>query len=289
VALYALGTLEPGERAALEAHLAEGCEACRTELAELTAVTAPLGYLATHESPRAELRRRLLAGVPATPVDETPLVVRAGDDGWMPGPIPGMTVRPLFRDAAGQRSTQLVRVTPGVTYPTHRHADTEEIYLLDGDLLVNGEVLATGDYCAALAGSVHEEIATHTGCAFISTSSERDVLVAEQGTATPGLVFVRAAERTWQPAAERVEMMPIFSPPGPGLTTALVRMLPGATLPAHRHASVEQCYMIAGERQVGGDVLRAGDYWRAEAGTLHAASTSAAGCTYLLVASRAEA
>jgi hypothetical protein len=36
-------------------------------------------------------------------------------------------------------------------------------------------------------------------------------------------------------------------------------------------------------------VLRAGDYWRAEAGTLHAASTSAAGCTYLLVASRAEA
>ena len=44
VALYAIEALEPQERAALESHVASGCQECRAALAEYQEVAALLPY-----------------------------------------------------------------------------------------------------------------------------------------------------------------------------------------------------------------------------------------------------
>ena len=56
-------------------------------------------------------------------------------------------------------------------------AGIEELYLLEGDLTVEGYTMHAGDYCRAEAGSFHGEIRTKTGCKFIAIASREDELL----------------------------------------------------------------------------------------------------------------
>jgi anti-sigma-K factor RskA len=62
---YALGALDPGERASLEAHLAEGCTDCSKALDEARWLVSQLAYLAPDAKPSDMLRGRLLQTVRA--------------------------------------------------------------------------------------------------------------------------------------------------------------------------------------------------------------------------------
>ena len=61
---------------------------------------------------------------------------------------------------------------------------------------------------------------------------------------------------------------------------------PGARLPRHRHDDVEELYILSGDLSVSGEVVRAGDYCRAYADTVHEESFSETGCLFLLMASQ---
>ena len=64
---------------------------------------------------------------------------------WEPAPLPGIFSKPLFNDVNRQYVTQIVRMDPGTTYPSHRHSQVEELYLLEGDLLVEGQKMGPGE------------------------------------------------------------------------------------------------------------------------------------------------
>lgn len=61
--LYALGALEPAERAALDDHLARGCETCRNGVKQALAVNAAVLALAPDVEPPSRLRKKVLAAV----------------------------------------------------------------------------------------------------------------------------------------------------------------------------------------------------------------------------------
>src|SRR5579872_3375036 len=61
--LYALGVLEPAEKAEIDAHLARGCENCQGSLAEALALNAGVLSFAPVMSPPRRLKRRLLSSV----------------------------------------------------------------------------------------------------------------------------------------------------------------------------------------------------------------------------------
>lgn len=69
----------------------------------------------------------------------------------------------------------------------------------------------------------------------------------------------------------------------------LLRLNPGAEYPPHRHAGVEELFVLYGELWIDNRKLRAGDYSRAEAGSVHKDVRSEAGCTCLLVTSPEDA
>jgi len=88
---------------------------------------------------------------------------------------------------------------------------------------------------------------------------------------------VKPDEMPWQPLPfEGCEMKPLYLDSKSGQATLLIRMAPGATLPDHEHALLEQTYMLEGrlvdkEGPDAGLSVKAGEFvWR-PAGSRHAA------------------
>jgi anti-sigma factor ChrR (cupin superfamily) len=103
----------------------------------------------------------------------------------------------------------------------------------------------------------------------------------------PGLSILRAGEGGWEPtAANGVSVKPLSTDPARRYVTMLVRMEPGSSYPPHRHAAVEECYVLQGELRVGAHLLKAGDYQKAEGGSDHGVQSTENGCLLLIVSSQ---
>ncbi len=188
IALYAVGALEPGEAAGLEAHL-EACRACRDELDALRPVVEELASSVPPLEPPAHLKQRLLdrvrGGAPVQPwkawspePGRPSLVIVRRDEGrWEGTGVAGVEVRRLHVDPDAGRVTMLVRMAPGSSYPAHRHAGVEECYVLEGDLYADEFEMRAGDYQRLEGGSVHGVQATRDGCLLFIVSSMRDELI----------------------------------------------------------------------------------------------------------------
>ncbi len=102
-----------------------------------------------------------------------------------------------------------------------------------------------------------------------------------------GLGFVPSAETTgWLPLPVRGAYFRLLSlDQARGCAVALGKLDPGAHYPAHRHFGPEDIYMLSGDLHIGPQLLRAGDYHHAAAGSSHPVNHSDGGCTLLIVIS----
>ena len=104
--------------------------------------------------------------------------LRRSDEGeWASAGVAGVAVRELFVDTANDRVTMLVRMAPGSSYPSHRHANVEECLVLEGVLNVGDLRLRAGDYQRAASGSAHVVQSTDSGCLLFIVSSLHDELL----------------------------------------------------------------------------------------------------------------
>jgi quercetin dioxygenase-like cupin family protein len=69
----------------------------------------------------------------------------------------------------------------------------------------------------------------------------------------------------------------------------LVRLAPGAAYPPHRHAGVEELFLLHGELWIEDRKLSPGDYYRVEPGTADEHVWSETGCTCVLLTSPSDA
>jgi quercetin dioxygenase-like cupin family protein len=284
--LYVLGALPDAERVAFERHLVEGCGACQREVASFEPVVTALGEVAPAMAPPPAVRERLLARL-ASPR----ILVRADEVGWA-RTGPGLETRPLYREAAEGRATSLVRLMPGARHPRPRPAAARELYLLQGDLTVGDERLGAGDYCAVSLAAVDRDPVSEAGCLAVLVTSAQDETLDHSASAPArraGVTVVRgrAGDRP-DLALPGVVTRQLSHDPAHGRITAHVRMAAGARLPAHRHLTAEQLYMLAGDAQVDGQRLGPGDYYRTAAGTSHEATVTEHGCEFLVIASAIE-
>lgn len=182
VSLYALGALDAGERVAFEEHLRQGCEACAKDLRAYADVATALGE-STPAIPPARLRGRLLAKVANAPrvpgilLEQTGLLISRSDEVPWKALAPGLVYKPLYEDSARRYNTCLVRMDAGARYPSHRHVDTEELFVLSGELHVEGQIMRSGDYCRADASTSHGETFTDTGCLFLLMASQENQIL----------------------------------------------------------------------------------------------------------------
>jgi signal transduction histidine kinase len=109
-----------------------------------------------------------VADILAVSPDEARLLLdRAmGDLGWSPGPSDGVSIM----DAGPSRFA--VRLSPGATYPMHRHDADEHVLIVHGALRDDdGAELCAGDRVRNVAGTQHSSTALDDGCLLVARIS----------------------------------------------------------------------------------------------------------------------
>jgi anti-sigma factor ChrR (cupin superfamily) len=110
----------------------------------------------------------------------------------------------------------------------------------------------------------------------------RDRLLA--ALAEPAQYTVAAGDGQWNESGLpgiRVKILAVDRQRG--LVTMLLCGDPGARYPAHRHSTPEECYVIRGSVEIGGRILRAGDFHHADGDSDHGEIRTLEGAEVLLV------
>jgi hypothetical protein len=179
VSAYLMQALPQDEAAAMETHILS-CAQCRQELEILqpvadTFVFWPNDVLRPPTSLEERLARRIAAETGENSVIP-PSRGRRWDEPEWEEVAPGICCKLMATDAKEHRVSMLVRLLPGVEYPPHTHAGLEELFLLDGELWIDGRKLNPGDYNRAEAGSGDKRVWSETGCTCVLITSTQDVL-----------------------------------------------------------------------------------------------------------------
>jgi hypothetical protein len=104
----------------------------------------------------------------------------------------------------------------------------------------------------------------------------------------PSPVFPPPAFHTkpeWEEVAPGISCQLLATDPEKDRVSMLVRLAPGTDYPPHRHAGIEELYLLHGELLIDDKKLYPGDYIRAEAGSADHRVWSKTGCTCVLLTS----
>jgi anti-sigma factor ChrR (cupin superfamily) len=178
VFMYVLRALPSNEMLRVAAHIS-GCEECREEMKRLRPVVESLVSRRTGVLwPPASLWERLtqrIAEETGTKSVMTPAPISISPE-WEQVAA-GISVKLLSTNIKEHRVSMLVQLAPGTDYPSHRHAGVEELYLLDGVLIIDDKTLYPGDYFRADAGSVDHRVWSKTGCTCVLLTSTEDEIL----------------------------------------------------------------------------------------------------------------
>ena len=177
-ALYALQTLPESEVSGFEDHLA-GCAECRREIETLRPIVGtfaswPTDLLRPSTPLWQRLSRRISQESGPAPVWS---VKRQRPQPQWEEVAEGLFCKLLAVDTESSRVMMLVRLAPGKDYPTHRHADVEELYLLYGELRIDDKKLRAGDFIRAEQGSVDHRVWSESGCTCLLLTSMKDAIL----------------------------------------------------------------------------------------------------------------
>ena len=77
---------------------------------------------------------------------------------------PGLKIKILNQNHSLNRQTFMAWLEPGAEYSDHDHDQDEEIYMVEGDLIIGALVLRAGDFHVARTGKHHPVHRTKSGC-----------------------------------------------------------------------------------------------------------------------------
>jgi len=175
---YALSLLDESERLWVEAQI-EAEPELAIEIVDFEAALSALPYSAPIVPMAVDLKQRLFYRIDQ-PLEATAMtaseaislvekpaempvnrpkgyvsISRSQDLEWFDYRVPGITIACFHIDPETRQTVGLLKAAAGVKYPLHRHADVEELYMLEGELIVDGTAYQAGDYIRSAPGSSH--------------------------------------------------------------------------------------------------------------------------------------
>ena len=273
--LYALGVLDPEDRRAFERRVQGEPALLRQTAAAYEATIHVLSTVVAPVTPPSFLRERLVQQVAeeaAREVEQFELAANTVALGSTP-------VKPQ----GSVRERLLSRIE---THSAVRRAVNESLPGL-GDIVSR----ASDDRVS------EERIGVRQGAASLSTwlyscwtavsNFLRTLLIRSMipRPSSNGLTFVKASEGTWRGIGQGVTVKLLAFDTVSRRTTTLLRFLPGTSYAPHRHAAVEELYVLEGGCSIAGREMAVGDYHRAEAGTVHHDTSTEEGCLLLVLSS----
>ena len=179
VFLCALDALPSTEMKMAEAQISV-CEECRREMETLRPVIHSFVCWPTDILRPAELLWGRLADRIAQEAGQQPFLPPRQvppNPEWQQA-APGVDVKLLAVDSENDRVSMLVRLAPGCKYPPHRHAGAEELYLLQGELMIDDKMLYPGDYIRAEADTLDHVVWSEAGCTCLLLTSIQDEILS---------------------------------------------------------------------------------------------------------------
>ena len=179
--LYALDTLDEAEQSWVEEQCADTA-GFQAEVAELESVAAMLAYGVELPPIAPDLKARLFQKIAAEEdrdrTEIATLLEQVKTATWEPYRFaPGVQVATAQLNLETREVNCFVRSFSQVKFPQHRHAATEEILVLEGDLKIGDRVYGKGDRIQSQPGTVHQP-ETLTGCVlFLRTSIDDELLL----------------------------------------------------------------------------------------------------------------
>ena len=273
--LYALGVMDPEDRRAFELRLQGESALLRQTAVAYQAAIHGLSTVVAPVTPPSTLRERLVqrvANEAAREVEQFELAANTVALGSTP-------VQP--RDSVRERLLSQIQTHSAVR------------------LVVNESLPVLGDIASRASDErVSEEkidvsqdaapLPTWLSSGWTAVSNFVRTLLIRSMIPRPssgGLTFVKASEGAWREIAQGVTAKLLAFDPVSRRTTTLLRFLPGTSYAPHRHAAVEELYVLEGGCSIAGREMAVGDYHRAEAGTVHHDTSTEEGCLLLVISS----
>lgn len=102
-----------------------------------------------------------------------------------------------------------------------------------------------------------------------------------------GMYAVTGAAGVWEPIGiPGIEVKRLAVDSARRTATMLVRMAAGTSYPPHRHAAVEECFVLSGDLRVGDRELRAGDFQISQTDSVHPVQSTREGCLLYISSSQ---
>jgi len=184
-ASYALGVLDLKDANDFEKVLKGKNKYALSELQSFRDVVNQLGFGVNPLVPPSKLKKRLFQNVKVAKKSILKkkekkgfLYVHSNEGNWEEV-VKGVRVKNLFVDDSRNYSTVIVQMSPGAKFPSHRHRETEECYIISGDLYMGGKVFHTGDYIRVETDSIHEGIYSKNGCTLLVMSSLQNEMLGQ--------------------------------------------------------------------------------------------------------------
>jgi anti-sigma factor ChrR (cupin superfamily) len=127
---------------------------------------------------RPAIKEKLMARIAAEAQYRPAVCIRAAQGNWVPTGVPGVAMKPLYRDRSNGLSTVLIRMDAGATYPAHRHIDAEQCLVVEGDLRWDNLEYRAGDFVVAAADSIHPRLTTEHGTVLLIVSGGNEFVTA---------------------------------------------------------------------------------------------------------------
>lgn len=150
--------------------------------------------------------------------------------------------------------TQAADYVLGTLSPSEREAFEVR---LAGDDALRADLAFWQDHFLRLSETAPELEPSPDGFAAIEALLDRQ---ANNAKSDGDLIIVRQAEGEWQPLLRGVTKKTLFVNQPEAAETFLLRLEPGARLPAHGHNSTEECLVLEGEITIGRARFGVGDY-----------------------------
>ena len=162
-----------------------------------------------------------------------------------------------------------------------------ESHLNRGCKVCAAEVEAFSRVADALAGAVPPQDTSAQLRARVLERIASEAQAAKPATIDKnGIYFAFSSRLPWvETAFKKIDSKVLYRDQRTGMVTRMVRMAPGTNYPRHRHAEVEESYLIEGDLTIPGVSMRPGDYCRAEAGSVHSDISTRGGCRFIAIAS----
>ncbi len=222
------------------------------------------------------------------------VTARLADMPREPGPD-GVAVRVAYDvDAAAAQPGEPIRIRlidlPAgacVELPIDAGADSAWL-VMDGAAQIGGVPCAALDYQQRHAGDSRVMLSSVGGARLMlrearpypldpggagAVDASRATSASSTTCTTRTTRTTRADQMAWAPLADGISRR-LLAPPRGAAAAYLVRMAPGAAVPAHRHGLAEECMLLSGEMYLDDLLLLGGDFQLARAGGLHHEASS---------------